>query len=101
MSLCVPSLSGGISNFDLEAAMCLQERRRAERHIGNIGAVIIVPSGEHLSCIVRDFSKSRACLLVTSALGLPSEFYLHPHGGPTRKVASVWRGAGKVGVQFI
>ena len=81
--------------------MTMCERRGAVRHIGNIGAVIILANGERLSCIVRDFSKSGALLLVSSVLGLPVEFLLHAHGGPTRKVATVWRGSSKVGVTFV
>ena len=78
----------------------IRERCGSVRHIGNIGAVIILANGQRISCIVCDFSKSGALLLLTSILGLPKDFCLHAHGSPCRKVVSVWRGSGKIGVRF-
>jgi hypothetical protein len=78
-----------------------QNSQRAERRPGNIGALILLTSGKQLRCIVKDFSKSGALLLVQSVLGLPDEFELQSIGGPRRSVRVVRRVAGKVAVKFI
>jgi hypothetical protein len=74
--------------------------RQAERRPGNIGALIVLTSGKQLRCIVKDFSKSGALLIVPSVLGLPDEFELQSIGGPRRSVRVVRRVAGKVAVKF-
>jgi hypothetical protein len=78
-----------------------RDSRRAERKPGNIGALIILASGDKLRCVVKDFSKTGALLIVSSVLGLPDEFELQAIGGPRRNVRIVRRGAGKVAVRFV
>jgi hypothetical protein len=77
-----------------------RDQRRAARHLGNIGATIILPNGDQVRCIVKDFSKSGALLLVTSVLGLPDAFELQAIAGPRRSVRVVRRGAGRVAVRY-
>jgi hypothetical protein len=79
----------------------VKDQRRAERRAGNIGAFLMLPSGERQRCIVKDFSKTGALLIVPSVLGLPDEFELQAMGGPRRSVRIVRRGAGKIAVRFV
>jgi len=95
-------------NFDevrkfnsVERSMLPTNKRRAERHKGNFGATIILPNGERHRCIVKDFSKTGAMLLVKSVLGLPAQFALLADGGPKRAVEVVRRGSGKLAVRFV
>jgi hypothetical protein len=77
------------------------DARRATRMPGNIGAFIILASGDRLRCIVKDFSITGALLIVPSVLGLPDDFELQAVGGPCRCVNVVRRSAGKVAVRFV
>jgi hypothetical protein len=76
------------------------DKRRADWRLGNIGASMILPNGDHKRCIVKDFSKTGALLLVQTVLGLPDQFELQANGSVRRHVQVVRRGAGKVGVRF-
>ena len=77
------------------------DKRRADRRPGNIGATIVLGDGKQQRCIVKDFSKTGALLLVQSVLGIPAEFELQAVGGPRRRVEVVRRGSGKIAVRFI
>jgi hypothetical protein len=86
---------------DDKPALRGKDQRRAERRLGNIGALIILANGDQMRCVVKDFSKTGALLIVSSVLGLPNEFELQAIGGPRRSVRVVRRGSGKVAVRFV
>jgi hypothetical protein len=76
------------------------ERRRSPRHASNLSAVIILDNGERIRCVVRDFSKSGALLVVPSVLGIPAEFNLQAATGQVRRVKVMRRGTSRLGVRF-
>ena len=76
------------------------ESRAAQRYAGNIGATILLPNGERIGCVVKDFSATGASLVVTGPVDIPQEFELKAHNGPTRHVEVVRRRAGTIAVRF-
>ncbi len=77
------------------------EQRRSPRHPSNLSAVIILDNGERIGCVVRDFSRSGALLIVPTILGIPSEFNLQASTGHMRRVMVVRRGTSRLGVRYI
>ena len=77
------------------------DKRGAQRHTANFAAIIVLSNGERISCIVSNFSKSGALLLLERARILPIEFDLEAHDGPSKRVVVVRREASKVAVKFV
>jgi hypothetical protein len=77
------------------------EKRAATRHPGNFSAMIILDTGERIPCVVKDFSKTGAQLLVATVLGIPAEFNLQAATGQIRRVQVMRRATSRLGVRFI
>ncbi|GLS42282.1 PilZ domain-containing protein [Methylobacterium brachythecii] len=79
------TLDWGDESPDLPAAIGLSEvkslvDRREERSEANLIAVIRLPSGEDIRCIVRDVSKSGARLGIPRGCVLPERFMFKVNG---------------------
>jgi hypothetical protein len=54
-----------------------------------------------IDCVVRNLSPSGALLVLPSLLGVPEKFDLLIDSDTPRPVArTIWKGAGKIGVEF-
>lgn len=78
-----------------------KEHRQSERRPGNFNASILVDGRPAIRCLVKDFSKTGALLLVPSILGVPDQFDLQAPSGQRRRVEVKWRGRARIGVKFI
>jgi hypothetical protein len=84
----------------LEAVM--ENNRIAQRSRVLRGAVISFRQlGTTIDCTVHNLSNTGACLMVTSPVGIPSEFELVPNRDKVpRHCRVVWRAADRIGVGF-
>lgn len=76
------------------------EQRCEPRRGGNFGATIVLDNGTRLPCLVRDFSRSGALLIVQTILGIPAEFNLEASTGQVRRVTVQRRATARLGVRF-
>lgn len=76
------------------------EQRRSERKLGNFGATILLETGQRIRCLVKDFSKTGALLIVPSVLGIPDRFVLLVGSGFSRNVLVRRVGPSRLGVRF-
>jgi hypothetical protein len=63
------------------------------------GTIIYNNSSSVFDCTVRNLSKTGACLMVASPMGLPEEFDLMMEGARRHCIVS-WRRADRIGVKF-
>jgi hypothetical protein len=77
------------------------EKRCDPRRPGNFGASIVFDNGMRVRCLVKDFSKSGALLMVPTILGIPPKFNLQASTGQVRRVEVRRRGTGRLGVRFV
>ena len=77
------------------------EQRCDVRRPGNFSASIVFDNGMRVRCLVKDFSKSGALLMVPTVLGIPPEFNLQASTGQVRRVEVRRRGTGRLGVRFV
>jgi hypothetical protein len=79
------------------------ERRQAERHKTYKGAQILCGTGPPIiGCIVRNLSRTGACLEVDMVIQISRLFHLlFDSDGSTRACQVVWRTERRMGVQFI
>ena len=77
------------------------EKRQSDRRPANLGASIVLDSGERVRCLVKNFSKTGALLVVPSILGIPQWFELQAGNGPKRRVEVVRRHTSRLGVRFV
>jgi hypothetical protein len=78
------------------------EKRNASRsRVLKGGAISFRHLGTTIDCTVRNLSKTGACLMVTSPLGIPDEFDLVlDRDKETRRCRVAWRAADRIGVEF-
>jgi hypothetical protein len=78
----------------------MSERRdTARQRMLKAGTIIYNNSSSVCDCTVRNVSKTGACLMVASPLGLPEEFDLSMEGA-RRHCTVTWRRADRIGVKF-
>lgn len=77
-----------------------QERRRTGRYPTFQGARIVGDGREPIDCVVRNLSKTGACLQVATAVGVPERFALRYKPGRAVDCHVVWRKQRLLGVEF-
>ena len=81
----------------------MPERRRAERRKTYKGAHIIWGAGPPIiGCIVRNLSRTGACLGIDSSISLPNGLFnlVFETDGSTKACRLVWRNERLMGVEF-
>jgi len=80
----------------------MEDKRRALRSRVLRGGVISFRQlGTTIDCTMRNLSETGACLMVTSPVGIPSEFELvSDRDKVPRHCRVVWRAADRIGVAF-
>jgi hypothetical protein len=77
------------------------ERRQSPRSPALKGAQIIFNNRRSvIECTVRNLSHHGALLVVPSLIGIPAEFELRLDG-KARLARVVWRGIGKLGIEWV
>jgi hypothetical protein len=78
------------------------EKRRQPRTRTLKKARIVFNDGRSaIDCVVRNLSSNGAMLELPSLLGVPETFELHIESEGTRHAArTIWKGNGKMGVEF-
>jgi hypothetical protein len=78
----------------------MSERRTNERRRRlKSGTIVFNNASSVYSCMVRNVSKTGACLMVTSPLTVPAEFELMMEGD-RRPCTVMWRRPDRIGVKF-
>lgn len=78
-----------------------EKRRAARQRVLRGGVICIHQLGSTVQCTVRNLSETGACLLVTTPVGIPSEFTLVlDREKVPRHCRIVWRATKKIGVVF-
>jgi hypothetical protein len=80
----------------------MQERRHSQR-ARTLRACKIVFNNKRsvIDCMVRNTSRSGACLLVPSVAGIPSAFDLLIEGeAGSRPCKAVWHAQNRIGIEF-
>jgi hypothetical protein len=78
-----------------------EEQRKFPRHRALKGASISVNRVASIDCVVRNLSKSGACLEIVNSIGIPDEFTLViPSDNVKQLCHVVWRTALRIGVSF-
>lgn len=63
--------------------------------------IVFNDGGSVIDCVVRNLSSGGALLLLPSVFGVPETFeLLIDSDGSLRAARTVWRGHGKIGVEF-
>lgn len=79
----------------------MMERRTSQRLRAFKGGSISFDRAASIDCLVRNLSKTGACLIVESPVGIPDNFTLIIKPELLRRNCRVaWRSAAKIGVQF-
>lgn len=80
----------------------MNDKRRAPRSRVLRGGVISFRHlGTTIDCTVRNLSKTGACLIVASPVGIPNEFELVLDRDKVPRTCRVaWRAADRIGVEF-
>ena len=78
----------------------MSERRdTARQRMLKTGTIVYNNASSVYDCTVRNVSKTGACLMVASPLGLPDEFDLLMEGA-RRHCTVAWRRPDRIGVKF-
>lgn len=79
----------------------MEEQRKSPRHRALKGAAIAFERSAAIDCVVRNLSKTGACLEIVSPIGIPNEFTLViPSDELKQQCQVVWRTAQRIGVSF-
>jgi len=82
--------------------MAGDEHRKEPRQRTFKGGTISFDRAAGIDCVVRNISKSGACLEVQSPLGIPEQFTLVVKPDDLKRSCQVaWRSAGRIGVLFV
>ena len=77
------------------------EQRRAKRVGTNKSGRIILKNGMGMRCVIRDLSRSGACLQVDSHFGIPQDIFLVTEGENSKRPCRIaWRTNHRLGVFF-
>jgi hypothetical protein len=78
------------------------EKRNASRaRVLKGGVISFRHLGAAIDCTVRNLSKTGACLIVTSPVGIPNEFDLVlDRDKVPRRCRVAWRATDRIGVEF-
>ena len=89
---------GGVRQWDVPVI----EKRATQRiRVLKGGVISFRQLGTTIDCTVRNLSITGACLVVTSAAGIPNEFELMlDHDTITRYCRVAWRAEDRIGVSF-
>lgn len=77
-----------------------QERRRAARYPTFQSACIVIDGRAPINCVLRNVSKTGACLQVATAVGVPDSFALRYQPGSVLRCRVVWRKQRRLGIEF-
>lgn len=79
----------------------MEEQRKSQRTRALKGATIVFERDAAIDCVVRNLSKTGACLEIVSPLGIPDEFTLVILSDKVKQQCRVvWRTARRIGVSF-
>jgi len=77
-------------------------RNTARARVLKGGVISFRHLGATVNCTVRNLSKTGACLLVTSPIGIPDEFELVlDRDEQPRRCRLAWRSTDRIGVEFL
>lgn len=80
----------------------MSEQRIDKRHRTFKGGTISFDRAAGISCIVRNLSKTGACLELDSVFGIPDEFTLVIKPEYLKRTCHVaWRSVNRIGVKFV
>ena len=75
-------------------------RKSTRQRVLKLGSIQF-GQGTAIDCTVRNITRSGACLLVESPIGIPDQFELVLSGDKSRRQCRVaWRSADQIGVAF-
>jgi len=77
----------------------MDDRRKADR-VRTLSAGMIIFGDNEVLCTVRDLSRTGACLVVQSTIGLPAIFQVLIDGRVPKNCKVMWRGERTLGVSF-
>jgi len=79
----------------------MQNRRESTRQRVLKGGSIAFGKGAAIGCVIRNMTRSGACLLVESSIGIPDQFELFLSDDKSRRQCGVvWRSVDQIGVAF-
>jgi hypothetical protein len=79
----------------------MQNRRESARQRVLKCGSIAFGQGAEIDCAIRNMTRSGACLLVESPIGIPDQFELFLSADKSRRQCRVvWRSADQIGVAF-
>jgi hypothetical protein len=82
--------------------MAADEHRKEPRQRTFKGGTISFDRAAGIDCIVRNISKTGACLEIQSPLGIPDKFTLVIKPEYLRRSCEIaWRSADRIGVRFV
>jgi hypothetical protein len=76
------------------------ERRNSIRWEANTAAVIVLPDGQNMCCMIRDLSTTGARLELTSTFGLSDPLVIR-FSNHRQWVSKAWVSSHSMGVQFV
>lgn len=81
--------------------MSVENRVSMRYDLGTAGRIVFDGDGKVIDCIIKNLSKTGACLEVPVGVTWPEIFTLEVHHGETRQVEAVWSENRIVGVRFL
>lgn len=80
----------------------MDDKRQVQRaRVLQGGVISFHQLGTTIDCTVRNLSKTGACLMVTSPVGIPNEFMLVlDRDKMPRRCRLAWRAADRIGIAF-
>ena len=81
--------------------MSVENRSSMRYDLGTAGRVAFDGDGNPIDCIIKNLSKTGACLELPVGVAWPETFTLEVHNGETRRVEAVWSENRIIGVRFL